>query len=350
MYDYEDSVKKNNVGFARVESRNGQCKIVINIKALSLNSSNLKGYIFKRMNGKIVPIFMGNISVKNGIGDFRTTTNSNRMINTDADLNQMCGIIVYYSKDKFYATEWDDNPIKIESIEDFEEPFSHNTNLTSEAPPVSEQKTVSEPQIIHVETLLTGEIESIVSSEECSKTVEQQEAVFPIMKYKKLSYEQPSKNRKTPTKSTQTETFMGGHIAEEEEDSKANGTADLGETPPNPSAARIFSRFTAMYPFETKEIMECVRIEPQDIGVFPIENWILGNNSFLLHGYYNYRHLIFARRRTESSYQYIIGVPGVYQNREKFVARMFGFEYFQPTEIKEEKTGEFGYWFTPVVL
>ena len=62
--------------------------------------------------------------------------------------------------------------------------------------------------------------------------------------------------------------------------------------------ARIFSKMPGMYPFEDDEVIDCVKFEPQDIGVFPMEKWPLANNSFLLHGYYTYRHLIFARRRT----------------------------------------------------
>ena len=36
-------------------------------------------------------------------------------------------------------------------------------------------------------------------------------------------------------------------------------------------------------------------IRPQDIGKLPRECWIHGNNSFLLHGYYNFRYLILVK-------------------------------------------------------
>lgn len=43
-------------------------------------------------------------------------------------------------------------------------------------------------------------------------------------------------------------------------------------------------------------------------------------NSFLLHGFYNYKHLIATDK--------LLGVPGNYYDREKQVAELFGFESF----------------------
>ena len=114
------------------------------------------------------------------------------------------------------------------------------------------------------------------------------------------------------------------------------------------TAERILHKYPAIYPFEDDEIDACVRIEPGDIGLFPIENWVLGNNSFLLHGYYNFRHLIFAKRKVLDGEEYILGVPGVFQNREKFMAKMFGFSQFKCSRNVEQKTGEFGYWYLKI--
>ena len=118
----------------------------------------------------------------------------------------------------------------------------------------------------------------------------------------------------------------------------------------HPLAKRIYNSFPRMYPFEDNDIAWCVKIEPQDIGLFPMDVWVLGNNSFLLHGYYSYRHLIFARINDRDGMHYILGVPGIYHNREKFMAKMFGFERFKCIKKKELRTGEFGYWYIPIIL
>ena len=64
-------------------------------------------------------------------------------------------------------------------------------------------------------------------------------------------------------------------------------------------AESLWNRLRAAYPkvtaFECADGCEILVIKPQDIGLLPRENWVYGNNSFLLHGYYNYRYLILAR-------------------------------------------------------
>ena len=112
----------------------------------------------------------------------------------------------------------------------------------------------------------------------------------------------------------------------------------------------VFYQFPQMYPFEDDEMTDCVRIEPQDIGRLPMESWILANNSFLLHSYYSYRHLLLARRKHGSSFEYVICAPGICQNREQFMAAMFGFSDFKPARNVEDKNGEFGYWYMPVLI
>ena len=41
MYNYENGIKRNNVGYARVESKKGQCKVTIRITAPSIEDENL---------------------------------------------------------------------------------------------------------------------------------------------------------------------------------------------------------------------------------------------------------------------------------------------------------------------
>ncbi|WP_347475080.1 hypothetical protein [Clostridium sp. AF50-3] len=71
------------------------------------------------------------------------------------------------------------------------------------------------------------------------------------------------------------------------------------EFPKEDPAESLWNRLRAAYPkvtaFECADGCEILVIKPQDIGLLPRENWVYGNNSFLLHGYYNYRYLILAR-------------------------------------------------------
>ena len=94
---------------------------------------------------------------------------------------------------------------------------------------------------------------------------------------------------------------------------------------------------------------EFISIELKDFVLLRATYQKLINNSFLLHGYYNYKHLILgpsAVEKQEKSFH--LGVPGSFYEREKMVAVMFGFEGFEcngPVEI-----GKFGYYMRRVEL
>ena len=116
-------------------------------------------------------------------------------------------------------------------------------------------------------------------------------------------------------------------------------------------AESLWNRLRAAYPkvtaFECADGCEILVIKPQDIGLLPRENWVYGNNSFLLHGYYNYRYLILARLGKPSERgRYILGVPGHYGNNEKYMAAMFGFDRFVRSTRQPPRDSRFGYWYT----
>ena len=123
------------------------------------------------------------------------------------------------------------------------------------------------------------------------------------------------------------------------------------ESPKEDPAETLWDRLRVTYPkvtaFECANGCETLVITPQDIGLLPRENWVYGNNSFLLHGYYNYRYLILARLgKSGERGRYILGVPGHYGNNEKYMAAMFGFDRFVRSTRQPPRDSRFGYWYT----
>ncbi len=100
--------------------------------------------------------------------------------------------------------------------------------------------------------------------------------------------------------------------------------------------------------FTDSQLLECVKIVPQDIGKLAIGNWKLGVNTFVSHGYYHYRYLMLGRVKFDSGECVVIGVPGVFTNKEKYLANMFGFDTFVPAKKSNVLTGNFGYWVSEV--
>ena len=123
------------------------------------------------------------------------------------------------------------------------------------------------------------------------------------------------------------------------------------EFPKEDPAETLWDRLRVTYPkvtaFECADGCEILVIKPQDIGLLPRENWVYGNNSFLLHGYYNYRYLILAGLgKPGERGRYILGVPGHYGNNEKYMAAMFGFDRFVRSTRQPPRDSRFGYWYT----
>ncbi|NLZ81839.1 MAG: hypothetical protein GX913_08610, partial [Clostridiales bacterium] len=111
---------------------------------------------------------------------------------------------------------------------------------------------------------------------------------------------------------------------------------------------KLCDNYTKVQVFEEEPNIICLKINLKDIERLPKKNWPLVNNSFLLHGYYSYRYLILANLDPMQSKEYILGIPGIFHPNEKFVAAMFGFEFFKAVKKSNSMTGQFGYWYTKV--
>lgn len=422
LYDYENGAKKNNVGYVKIEVRNGQCKTTIHLKCLSLSGKTLVAYLFLRKSGKMFGMFLGKVFLQGGTGDTRVIVPAEKMGKSPYGMNDMGGLVLLedsMSFDshtgmlkempmKFLGTEWDDNPIKIRDFCVWNESMENNKiEVSSEIEVIMPNNKLPDMKeiISHTEKvqLLNTEREkqrrqnlererkeALVAANPLGETIgEKANEDAPIIEGWNTDVLKPQIKERTVVQAAELEkespiVMEEGNVLEEEievkkeEVLKENNDNDLEQMQEEESqdfvpkeeileqkelceeekrvetdtslATQIFSNYPHMFPFEDDEVLECVRMEPQDIGVFPIEIWALANNSFLLHGYYSYRHLIFAKKQVENGEEYILGIPGIYHNRELFMAKMFGFESFKPIKKKDQSTGEFGYWYRPIMI
>ena len=70
--------------------------------------------------------------------------------------------------------------------------------------------------------------------------------------------------------------------------------------------------------------------------------WKLGVNSFLAHGYYKYQYLMLGKVKMNKAELHVIGVPGIFTNKERYLANMFGFRVFIPVRKTKILTGQRG--------
>lgn len=110
---------------------------------------------------------------------------------------------------------------------------------------------------------------------------------------------------------------------------------------------QISAIYPHVQPFQDER--DYLSIGPADFVMFTAASYRAANNSFLLHGYYNYKHLILTRVEQRGEILYYLGVPGNYYAREKQVAVIFGFESFECAE-EPAQDGDFGYYLMRVQL
>lgn len=99
---------------------------------------------------------------------------------------------------------------------------------------------------------------------------------------------------------------------------------------------------------DTSDRPSAKKIGRSDIACLPRKFWPLANNSFLLHGYHNYGHLMLI----EEGGRAWLGVPGIYSPQEARAADLFGFPRFTrsfaafPDLAEEERSdsSDFGHW------
>lgn len=122
---------------------------------------------------------------------------------------------------------------------------------------------------------------------------------------------------------------------------------DSGKT--KSAEEKMLTSYPKLPKFVDSPLLDCVKILPQDIGKLAVSNWKLGTNSFLSHAYFRYRYLMLGRVLIDAQEKMVIGIPGVYTNKEKYLANMFGFSKFISVKNTSVMTGKFGYWIFEVL-
>ncbi len=108
---------------------------------------------------------------------------------------------------------------------------------------------------------------------------------------------------------------------------------------------QLSRQYPHIHPFG--DAREYLSITPRDFIILSRKYQNLVQNSFLLHGYYNYGHVILTKIKERDGENFYLGVPGVYFTREKQAALMFGFEGFE-AGTEQAVDGGFGYYMKQV--
>ena len=112
---------------------------------------------------------------------------------------------------------------------------------------------------------------------------------------------------------------------------------------------KLFVRADYIDAFDDDYFYDCIEVSPEKLKCLNQNEIDIAGNSFLLHGYYNFRHILFGRVRDNlDNTKYFIGVPGMYCNRERYMASMFGFNNFKKSHRSDYANPYFGYWYQEI--
>jgi hypothetical protein len=219
-----------------------------------------------------------------------------------------------------YASEWDDISIK---VEEFQDDISAQVSgeHQKEEQEENQEENQEEQQTVELEVAYISYMEY-----ETVETTEDTDVCLDDNLQNDLEHEaQPN------IQSQEQQEYL---VSETQSESKKTET----------STPHFFQVLSSCYPkVQIKELGgECIRITPHDISYLPKEYWPLCNNSFLLHGFYNYRYLILCKKIIDEKKQYMLAVPGMFHQREQTMAQMFGFTEFEGN--RRNAPMNFGYW------
>ena len=322
--DYLESGKKvKNAGYLKCEVRNRDCRIQIHIRGLQAGDT---------LPAEIKLVACGalhnadTMQLRYGAGEYTGKWDAGNLAGTGISYENCQGIIIRLSENRHLETIW--------------EQAAENTvadNTETEKPVQTEEKKEAEVEIIEVSHMQEPRMETkelALTQEPETETVELVHTQEPETETVELVHTQASEVKKEELPDVDTK------IKEQNEITKR----DIKNRPERISGdkwVQLNRIYPHIRPFGDKR--EYLSVGPGDFIVLTRRYQNLVQNSFLLHGYYNYGHVILTKIREAEEDVYYLGVPGVYYDREKQAALMFGFEGFESaTEVAGE--GGFGYY------
>ena len=386
LYKYINGAKSQNTGFVRIELMDVQCRFTVQMRMVPFEVfPKVYLYIQKEHGAKCIEV--SDMGTKSGNLVSRFALDKNNIEQTGYSFEDIDGLVVYISDEMFFATSWVRDEVKLGQIEivsktrempadsifETENTKRLNENNISESSNTGRKniyesgnmKSVKEKNVFDMENEKrlnennTSDIENAERinendifenvSDECMQVYSLSDNSLAGKGYEVNDTEKFGKyagqNMDSDEVASVAETRAESDINTEKMVIKASvyeeNDKDFGE--------RILSTFPVMYPFASGIIDKSVRIELKDIGCLPIKMWVLANNTFLLHGYCSYRHIIFAKIKiSDIETQYAVGSPGIYNSYDENIARQHGFIYFQPIGEVKDKNGTFGYWIHPL--
>lgn len=352
IYSYPGGVKDKNVGFAKAEVRNGIFGLSVNLMGVYRDTP--EGFsiylIFDRTKKQgtynLLPV--GSVIINGGKGRYQNIFNPDNIASSGYTFSQIKGIGVLKPDDNYYScfSLWEadeinpskcvylpkDYVIKEENSEVTEEPEKpkvHEEPEVHDAPVMTEKPEAHEAPVVTEGSDMPGASDVPVMSEvsgasDMPVSPSQSGPVFvPVSNFEKKK-----------------ETIQQPENQNLHDVSDVDFKIDFAE--------KLFLHADYINAFDDDYYYDCIEVTPEMLKRF-VPGELTDNNSFMMHGFYTYRHLLFGRVAANTNgTRYFIGIPGMYSNKERYLATMFGFNSFKKSHRSDYPNPYFGYWYAEI--
>ena len=319
IYAYEEEKKGSNVGFARIEIRGQDARIEIHLRGVYAASAACRVYLFQReaSGGKeatgVTGVLVGEMKLANGSGDGIVVLKGGRVGASPYGITEMEGLFFVIGEERILMSRWREGA-----------PFKVGLSGFREWQPEETKEKTAEKGLA-AETAAQNEVREAAAA-------------------------QPEQKEQTPAQDVPSGSRVEMAAAGEEMEAIHATELPMRNLFPEYDWNAVWEELCREHKpvalFEEWD-MQCIQLELKDLRSLPKKYWYLGNNSFLLHGFFNYRYLLLGRTAEE---RWFLGVPGVYQRQERVMAAIFGFPEFFAAGPGGERGGgrepvnHFGCW------
>lgn len=371
IYSYPEGVKGRNVGFAKALVHQGQFKLNISLRGVKTDSPEMFGIYMMVADSGYRLIKLGECLVKMGQMEYSGIFNPDNINETGYGFKDICGLAVAREDARYdcMMSMWKDEDVTPDMLV-----FSG-----------MDAKKQVEAGIVIKERMRQSEEEEKRQETAESSVVRQEMAGYNAAMRERGQSEsggQQPVQSESAMLAGKSEMVQTKQIVEEEQQivqtKQAEVAAESVTMPENIKAAgaaakipaetqhlqqkahranatqtdpfeKLFVRADYIDAFDDDYFYDCIEVSPEKLKCLNQNEIDIAGNSFLLHGYYNFRHILFGRVRDNlDNTKYFIGVPGMYCNRERYMASMFGFNNFKKSHRSDYANPYFGYWYQEI--
>lgn len=371
IYLYPEGVKGRNVGFAKALVHQGQFKLNISLRGVKTDSPEMFGIYMMVTDGGYRLIKLGECLVKMGQMEYSGIFNPDNINETGYGFKDICGLAVAREDARYdcMMSMWKDEDVTpdmlvfsgMDAKKQVEAGIVIKERMRQSEEEEKRQETAESSVVRQEMAGYNAAMRERGQSESGGQQPVQSESAMLAGKSEMVQTKQIVVEEQQIVQTKQAE--VAAESVTMPENIKADGVAakihaetqHLQQKAHRANATqtdpfeKLFVRADYIDAFDDDYFYDCIEVSPEKLKCLNQNEIDIAGNSFLLHGYYNFRHILFGRVRDNlDNTKYFIGVPGMYCNRERYMASMFGFNNFKKSHRSDYANPYFGYWYQEI--